>query len=182
MTKGHRYRSSTERHQMPGNDLNALFLHQLKDTYYAENAIAKALPKFAEAADSEELKGAFTIHAEETRNQVRRLAEVFKVLKAKSEGVECRAIEGIIAEGDEVIEEFSGGPAIDAGLISAAQAVEHYEITRYGTLLAWAKQLELAEIAGLLEETLIEEENTDELLSELAEELANPVAAGAEAG
>ena len=102
-------------------------------------------------------------------------------MDANPEGIECKAIEGILAEGDEVIDEFSGGAAIDAGLISAAQAVEHYEITRYGTLLAWAKQLELDDVSGLLEETLIEEENTDELLSELAEELANPTAAGAAA-
>jgi ferritin-like metal-binding protein YciE len=166
---------------MPDKDLNALFLHQLKDTYYAENAIAKALPRFAEAAKTNELKAALTIHAEETRNQVRRLDQVFKLLDADPAGIECKAIEGILAEGDEVMEEFSGGPAIDAGLISAAQAVEHYEITRYGTLLAWAKQLELDDVAGLLEETLVEEENTDELLSELAEELANPTAAGAAA-
>ena len=166
---------------MPDKDLNALFLHQLKDTYYAENAIAKALPRFAEAAKTNELKAALTIHAEETRNQVRRLDKVFKLLDANPEGIECKAIEGILAEGDEVIEDFSGGPAIDAGLISAAQAVEHYEITRYGTLLAWAKQLELDDVSGLLEETLVEEENTDQLLSELAEELANPTAAGAAA-
>jgi ferritin-like metal-binding protein YciE len=167
--------------QMPDKDLNALFLHQLRDTYYAENAIAKALPKFADAAKTTELRAALTIHAEETRNQVRRLDEVFKLLDANPEGIECKAIEGILAEGDEVIDEFSGGAAIDAGLISAAQAVEHYEITRYGTLLAWAKQLELDDVSGLLEETLVEEENTDELLSELAEELANPTAAGAAA-
>jgi ferritin-like metal-binding protein YciE len=104
---------------------------------------------------------------------------VFKLLGEKSEGVECKAILGIIAEGDEVIEEFGGGEAIDAGLISAAQAVEHYEITRYGTMLAWAKQLELTDIAELLEETLVEEENTDELLSELAEDAVNPAALAA---
>jgi len=158
-------------------DLNALFLHQLKDTYFAENAIIKALPKLAEAARSEELRGAFGVHLEETRKQVQRLDEVFKLVGEKPEGVECKAILGIIAEGDEVIEEFGGSDAIDAGLISAAQAVEHYEITRYGTLLAWAEQLELPDAAELLKETLVEEENTDELLSELAEDLANPAAA-----
>ena len=161
---------------MAGKDLNALILHQLKDTYFAENAILKALPKMSDAARSEELKGAFGVHLEETRNQVKRLDEVFRLMGEKSEGVECKAILGIIAEGDEMIEEFGGSEAIDAGLISAAQAVEHYEITRYGTLLAWAEQLEMSEAAELLKETLVEEENTDELLSELAEEAANPAA------
>ncbi len=164
---------------MADKDLKALFLHQLKDTYFAENAILKGLPKLAEAARSEELKGAFRVHAEETREQVKRLDQVFRVLGEKPEAVECQAIQGILAEGDEVIEEFGGSEAIDAGLISAAQAVEHYEITRYGTLLAWAKQLGLSEAADLLKETLVEEENTDQLLSELAEEAANPAAAAA---
>jgi ferritin-like metal-binding protein YciE len=94
---------------MPDKDLNALFLHQLRDTYYAENAIAKALPRFAEAAKTKELRAALTIHAEETRNQVRRLDKVFKLLDESSGGIECKAIEGILAEGDEMIEEFSGG-------------------------------------------------------------------------
>lgn len=164
---------------MADKDLKALFLHQLKDTYFAENAILKGLPKLAEAARSDEVKGAFRVHAEETREQVKRLDQVFRVLGEKPEAVECQAIQGILAEGDEVIEEFGGSEAIDAGLISAAQAVEHYEITRYGTLLAWAKQLGLSEAADLLKETLVEEENTDQLLSELAEEAANPAAAAA---
>ena len=97
----------------------------------------------------------------------------------KAEGIQCKAIQGILEEGQEIIKEFSGGEALDAGLIAAAQAVEHYEITRYGTLLAWAKQLELSEVQELLEETLVEEENTDELLSELAEDAINPAAASA---
>ena len=164
---------------MADKDLKALFLHQLKDTYFAENAILKGLPKLAEAARSDEVKGAFRVHAEETREQVKRLDQVFRILGEKPEAVECHAIQGILAEGDEVIEEFGGSEAIDAGLISAAQAVEHYEITRYGTLLAWAKQLGMSEAADLLKETLIEEENTDQLLSELAEEAANPAAAAA---
>ena len=161
---------------MAENNLNALFLHQLKDTYFAENAIIKALPKLADAARSEELKGAFRLHLEETKKQVERLDRVFEIVGEKPEGVECKAIQGIIAEGDEVLENFGGGDAIDAGLISAAQAVEHYEITRYGTMLAWAKQLGLDDAAELLKETLVEEENTDEILSELAEEIANPAA------
>jgi ferritin-like metal-binding protein YciE len=162
---------------MAEKNLNALFLHQLKDTYFAEKAILKALPQMAEAAQSEELRGAFAVHLKETEGQVKRLDQVFKIVGEKPEGVECKAIQGIIAEGEEVLEEFNGGDALDAGLIAAAQAVEHYEITRYGTLLAWAKQLGLSEAEELLKETLVEEENTDELLSELAEEAINPAAA-----
>ncbi|AWN54395.1 ferritin-like domain-containing protein [Methylobacterium sp. 17Sr1-1] len=158
-------------------NLRALFLHQLKDTYFAENAILKALPKMAKAARSEELRGAFGVHVEETREQVKRLDQVFRSIGEKPEGVTCQAIQGIIAEGEEVMQEFSGSEALDAGLIAAAQAVEHYEITRYGTLLAWAKQLGFGEAEGLIKETLVEEENTDELLSELAEEAVNPAAA-----
>jgi ferritin-like metal-binding protein YciE len=158
-------------------DLHALFLHQLKDTYFAEQQILKALPKMAQAAKSDDLRGAFGVHLEETRKQVERLEQVFKILGEKPQGVECKAILGIIAEGDEVVEEFEGGSALDAGLIAAAQAVEHYEITRYGTMLAWAKQLGLSEVEELIKATLVEEENTDELLSELAEDAVNPAAA-----
>ncbi|MGQ4275094.1 YciE/YciF ferroxidase family protein [Terrihabitans sp. B22-R8] len=162
---------------MGDKDLKALLLHQLKDTFYAENAIIKALPKMAEAAKSDELKGAFGVHLEETKVHVERLRKVFDLLGQKAEGEKCPAIDGIIAEGEEVVENFSGGEALDAGLIASAQAVEHYEITRYGTMLAWARQMGLSEIEDLLRETLIEEENTDELLSELAEEAVNPEAA-----
>ena len=163
---------------MADKNLKALFLHQLKDTYFAENAIVKALPEMAEAAQSADLKSAFGVHLEETKAHVTRLDEVFQLLGEKPEGIECKAILGIIAEGQEVIEEFSGGEALDAGLIGAAQAVEHYEITRYGTMLAWAKQLGLNDIEDILKETLIEEENTDEILSDLAEEAINASAAG----
>jgi ferritin-like metal-binding protein YciE len=158
-------------------DLKALFLHQLKDTYFAEQAILKALPQMAQAAQSEELKGALAVHLQETEEQVKRLEQVFQIIGEKPQGIECKAIQGIIEEGQEVLREFSGGDALDAGLIAAAQAVEHYEITRYGTLLAWAKQLGLSDVQGLLEETLVEEENTDQLLSELAEDAINPAAA-----
>jgi ferritin-like metal-binding protein YciE len=164
---------------MAEKNLRALFVHQLKDTYFAEKAILKALPQMAEAAESEELKGALAVHVDETEGQIKRLEQVFEMLGAKPEGIECKAIQGIIEEGQEIIKEFSGGEALDAGLISAAQAVEHYEITRYGTLLAWAKQLDLSDVQELIEETLVEEENTDELLSELAEEAINPAAAAA---
>jgi ferritin-like metal-binding protein YciE len=162
---------------MAGKDLKALFLHQLKDTFYAENAITKALPKLVDAAESLDLKTAFGVHLEETKSQIQRLEQVFKLLGEKAEGIPCKAIEGIIAEGDEVIDEFQGEQALDAGLISAAQAVEHYEIARYGTLVAWARQLDLSKVEDLLKETLMEEENTDEILSDLAEELINVEAA-----
>jgi ferritin-like metal-binding protein YciE len=158
-------------------DLKALFLHQLKDTYFAENAILKALPQMAEAAQAEEVKGALAVHLKETEGQVKRLEQVFQLLGEEPAGIECKAIQGIIEEGQKVLQEFSGGEALDAGLIAAAQAVEHYEITRYGTLLAWAKQLGLSEAEGLIQETLIEEENTDQILSELAEDAINPAAA-----
>jgi ferritin-like metal-binding protein YciE len=158
-------------------DLKALFLHQLKDTYFAENAILKALPQMAQAAQAEEVKGALAVHLKETEGQVKRLEQVFQLLGEEPAGIECKAIQGIIEEGQEVLQEFSGGEALDAGLIAAAQAVEHYEITRYGTLLAWAKQLGLSEAEGLIQETLIEEENTDQILSELAEDAINPAAA-----
>ena len=162
---------------MAEKDLKALFLHQLKDTYFAENAILKALPQMAEAAESEELRGAFAVHLKETEGQVRRLEQVFEIVGEKPEGIPCKAIQGIIEEGQEILQEFEDGEALDAGLIAAAQAVEHYEIARYGTLLAWAKQLGLSEAQGLIEETLVEEENTDQVLSELAEDAINPAAA-----
>lgn len=131
----------------------------------------------ARAAKSEELKGAFAVHLKETEGQVKRVEQVFQLMGEKPAGVECKAIQGIIEEGQEIMQEFSGGGALDAGLIAAAQAVEHYEITRYGTLLAWAKQLGLSDAERLIQETLVEEENTDELLSELAEDAVNPAAA-----
>ena len=158
---------------MADKTLNDLFAHQLKDTYFAENAILKAMPKMMDAATSADLKSALGVHLEETKNQVRRLDEVFDIIGAQPEGIECKAILGIIAEGDEVMEEFAGSDALDAGLIAAAQAVEHYEITRYGTLYAWANQLGLENAATLLKETLIEEENTDDILSDLAETSVN---------
>jgi ferritin-like metal-binding protein YciE len=162
---------------MADKDLRSLFLHQLKDTYFAENAVLKALPQMAEAARSEELKGALAVHVKETEAQVKRLEQVFQILGERPEGVECKAIQGILAEGQEILEEFKDGDALDAGLVAAAQAVEHYEITRYGTLLAWARQLGLSEAENLIKETLVEEENTDEVLSELAEDAINPAAA-----
>ena len=164
---------------MANNDLKALFLHQLKDVYSAEKAILKALPEMAQAAQAEELRGALAVHLKETEEQVKRLDQVLKIVGEKAGGIECKAIQGIIEEGREVMREFQGGDALDAGIIAAAQAVEHYEITRYGTLLAWAKQLGMSDVEELLRETLVEEENTDQLLSELAEDAINPAAAAA---
>jgi ferritin-like metal-binding protein YciE len=153
--------------------LDDLFEETLKDIFYAENKILKALPKMAKAAHSEELKAAFEKHLKETEGQVSRLEKVFDMIEVAPRGKKCEAIEGMIEEGAEIMKEFKGAPALDAGLVSAAQAVEHYEIARYGTLKRWAEQLGLDEAAGLLEETLEEEKNTDEALTELAEATIN---------
>jgi ferritin-like metal-binding protein YciE len=162
---------------MAEKDLKALFVHQLKDTYFAENAILKALPQMAEAARSEELRGHLPLTWEKPKVRWNAWSRYSRSWARSPRGVECKAIQGIIEEGQEILQEFQGGEASDAGIIAAAQAVEHYEITRYGTLLAWAKQLGLSEAEGLIQETLIEEENTDELLSDLAEDAINPAAA-----
>ena len=149
--------------------LHDLFVHTLGDIYYAENQILKALPKMAQQASSEELKEAFQQHLEETRGQVQRLEQVFKMVKAPAKGERCDAIEGIIKEADGLAAEIDDADVRDAGMLAAAQAVEHYEISRYGTLIAWAQQLDLDDAADLLEETLEEEKNADRLLTEIAE-------------
>jgi ferritin-like metal-binding protein YciE len=153
---------------MSDKNLNGLLVHTLKDVYFAENAILKALPKMAKAAKEPALQKAFQTHLQQTEGHVVRLETVFKLLKLKPEGVPCEAIKGILKEGDEVGEEFDGGSALDAGLIAAAQAVEHYEIARYGALKAWATELGLGQAANLFGETLTEEEATDELLTGLS--------------
>lgn len=157
--------------------LETLFHETLKDIYYAERKILKALPKMKRAAQSEELKSAFEMHREQTEGHVERLQQVFDIIGKPARGKTCDAIEGIVAEGEEIIDEFKGTPALDAGLISAAQAVEHYEITRYGTLRVWAKNLGLNDGYDLLSQTLEEETRTDELLSRIAETEANAKAA-----
>src|SRR3954469_13088826 len=139
---------------MAEKDLKALFIHQLKDTYFAENAILKALPQMVEAAQSEELRGALAVHLRETEGQLKRLEQVFQSVGERPEGVECKAIQGIIEEGQEILQEFQGGEASDAGLIAAAQAVEHYQITRDGTPLGWGQTPGLSEAEGLIQETL----------------------------
>ncbi|WEZ82116.1 ferritin-like domain-containing protein [Rhizobium sp. 32-5/1] len=158
---------------MAEKTLNDLFLDTVKDIYFAERQILKALPKMARAAQSPELKAAFEKHKDETETHIERLQQVFDLLGKAARGKTCEAIQGIIAEGEEIMEEFKGSPALDAGLISSAQAVEHYEITRYGTLKSWALQLGMKEAAQLFEQTLSEESATDEALSSLAEASAN---------
>ncbi len=153
--------------------LHDLFHDTLKDIYYAERKILKALPKMKRAAQSEELKAAFEKHREETEGHVERLVQVFEIIGKSARGKTCDAIEGIIAEGEEIIEEFKDTPALDAGLISSAQAVEHYEITRYGTLKRWASELGLKDAAKLLDATLNEESKTDSDLTKLADASAN---------
>ncbi len=146
-----------------------LFVHTLGDIYYAENQILKALPKMAEKAQSEELREAFEQHLEETREQIQRLEKVFGMCKAPVKGERCDAIEGILKEADGLINEIEDLEVRDAGMLAAAQAVEHYEISRYGTLIAWAEELEMDDAIDLLEQTLDEEKNADRLLTEIAE-------------
>lgn len=158
--------------------LDNLFHDTLKDIYYAERQILKALPKMARGAQSERLRSAFEDHREQTETHVERLQKVFEIIGKPARGKTCPAIDGIIEEGEEVMAALKGAPALDAGLIAAAQAVEHYEMARYGTLRQWAKQLGLKDAAALLEQTLEEESSTDELLTDLAESEANIEAAG----
>ena len=159
--------------------LEDLFHETLKDIYYAENKILKTLPKMAKAAQSKDLKAAFVQHERETRGQVKRLDRVFKIIGKPVRGKTCAAINGITEEGAEIMEEYKGSPALDAGLLAAAQAVEHYEISRYGTLIAWAEELGLDDAVSLLEETLEEEEATDEALTEIAKTAINQQAQAA---
>ena len=160
---------------MSEKTLNDLFLTTLKDVYYAEKAIVRALSKMAKAAESE-LKEAFLKHREESEGHVQRLEQVFEMLGKKASGKTCDAIKGIIEEGQEIMEDFGDSDALDAGLIAAGQAVEHYEISRYGTLRTWARQLDMRDAVKLLDQTLAEEKKTDQLLTELAEARANPKA------
>lgn len=162
---------------MAEKQLDDLFLDTLKDIYYAEKLILKALPKMAKAAVSPDLKAGFEQHAAETEAQIERLEQVFELLGKAPRGKTCDAILGIIEEGKEIMEEYKGTQALDAGLVSAAQAVEHYEIARYGTLATWAKQLGHKEALNLFLATLDEEKATDEKLSSLAEASVNLKAA-----
>src|SRR4051794_20922670 len=159
--------------------LRDLFHDTLKDMYFAEKKILGTLPKMAKAARSEELKAAFVKHHGETQEHVERLEEVFALIEKKPQGKKCDAIVGITDEGAEIMNDYKGMPALDAGLLAAAQAVEHYEISRYGTLKAWAEELGLNDAAELLQETLEEEEATDEALTEIAKSAVNQQAEAA---
>jgi ferritin-like metal-binding protein YciE len=154
-------------------NLQELFHETLKDIYFAEKKILSALPKMAKAAQSEELKAAFEKHETETEEHVARLEKVFEEIDETPRAKTCDAIMGIIEEGQDVMKEFKGAPALDAGLLATAQAVEHYEIARYGTLKTWAAELGLDQAVRLLESTLAEEKKTDETLTELAESGVN---------
>ena len=165
---------------MPVKTMNDLFVATLKDIYYAEKQILKALPTLVEKANGAELKDALETHRRETEGQVERLDKVFKLLNVPARGKKCDAIEGIIDEAKEHMEEIENEQVLDAGMISSAQAVEHYEICRYGTLIEWAKDLGLDDAVAPLQQNLDEEKNADRLLSQIAKASSNPQAVAAE--
>jgi ferritin-like metal-binding protein YciE len=153
--------------------LRDLFHETLKDIYYAEKKILTSLPKMAKAAQSPHLSAAFEKHERETEGQVERLEQVFALIEEPAKGKTCDAINGILEEGKEIMTEFKGSPALDAGLLAGAQAVEHYEISRYGTLMTWADELGLKDAVALFDQTLQEEKKTDQALTALAESAVN---------
>ena len=157
--------------------MDDLFVHTLRDIYYAENQIVKALPEMIEKATDKQLKQGFQSHLAETKNHVKRLDEVFKMHGVEASGVDCPAIDGIIEEADDVAGEVEDKQVLDAALIAAAQAVEHYEMTRYGTLIAWAKQLGRNDCASVLQKNLEEEKAADKKLTAMAESSVNRKAA-----
>jgi len=157
--------------------MDDLFVHQLRDIYYAEKQITKALPEMIKNASDQQLKQGFQTHLDETENHVKRLDQVFELLGKKASGVDCPAIDGIVEEAEEVTGEVENKNVLDAALIAAAQAVEHYEMTRYGTLIAWAKQLGHSNVVSLLNQTLEEEKATDQKLTKMAEAQVNRKAA-----
>ncbi len=158
-------------------DLEGLFKHFVRDIYYAEKKILRTLPVMARKAQSDQLKEAFEQHREETEAQVENLEKVFELMGLKPRGVTCAAMDGIIEEGKEIMEEAESGEARDAGMIAAAQAVEHYEITRYGTMIAWARQLGMNDAADLLKKNLDQEYAADDKLTKLAQSALNRQAA-----
>lgn len=164
---------------MAEKNLESLFHDTLKDIYYAERKILKALPKMARAAQDPALKAGFEKHRDETEGHVERLQQVFEIIGKRAQGKTCAAIEGILEEGEEIMEEYKDSPSLDAGLVSAAQAVEHYEMTRYGTLHRWAEVLGLSDAAALLKQTLSEETATDKALTRIADTVANSKAEAA---
>jgi ferritin-like metal-binding protein YciE len=153
--------------------LDTLFHDTLKDIYFAEKKILATLPKMEKAAQTGELKKAFAKHRTETEGHVARLEKVFAIIDKKPQAKTCDAIVGITDEGAEIIKEYKGSPALDAGLLAAAQAVEHYEISRYGTMKTWAQELGLHDAVRLLDQTLLEEKKTDEALTEIAKTAVN---------
>jgi ferritin-like metal-binding protein YciE len=160
----------------PIKTLDDLFVHTLQDVYYAEQKITKALPKMIEKVTDPQLKQAFQTHLAETKNQVRRLEQVFEMHGEPAKAVTCPAIDGIIDEANEIMSDASDPEVLDAAALASAQAVEHYEITRYGTLIAWARQLGRNDCASVLQQTLEEEKETDLRLTEIAEAQVNRVA------
>jgi ferritin-like metal-binding protein YciE len=157
--------------------MDDLFVHTLRDIYYAEQQILKALPDMIEKANDAQLKQGFETHLGETKNQVKRLEQVFEMHGVQAKGVDCPAIDGILEEADEIAGEVDDKRVLDAALVAAAQAVEHYEITRYGTLIAWAKQLGRNDCAAMLQKNLDEEKAADKKLTTLAEQSVNRKAA-----
>ena len=155
------------------NSFDDLMVEQLQDLYDAEQRLVTALPKMAAAAHNSSLKAAFQDHLRQTQGHVSRLEQVFEMIDEKAQGKKCPAINGIVEEGQEIAKKYKGSPALDSGLLAAAQAVEHYEISRYGTLRTWAQELGMSQAVTLLETTLKEEKNTDEALTELAETCVN---------
>ena len=161
----------------PIKTLDDLFVHTLQDIYYAENQITKALPKMIDKATDPQLKQAFQTHLQETQNQIQRLEQVFKMHGQDVKAVRCAAMDGIIEEAQEIMGEADDNEVLDAAMLAAAQAVEHYEITRYGTLVAFAQQLGRSDCASVLQQTLDEEKATDKKLTALAESKLNRKAA-----
>jgi ferritin-like metal-binding protein YciE len=153
---------------MAEKTLNDLFLAQLKDIYYAEKKIYRSLPKMVKAAHEPELKQAFATHREQTQGHIERLEQVFEMIGKRPQAKPCEAINGIVAEGEETIEDFGESAAIDTGLVAAGQAVEHYEMARYGALAAWAGKLGMPNAVALLTETLQEEMKAEKLLTQIA--------------
>jgi ferritin-like metal-binding protein YciE len=160
----------------PIKSLDDLFVHTLEDVYYAEQKITKALPKMIEKVSDPQLKAAFQTHLAETKNQIKRLEQVFEMHGESPKATTCPAIDGIVEEANEIMSDASDHEVLDAAALAAAQAVEHYEITRYGTLIAWARQLGRSDCATVLQQTLDEEKVTDLRLTQIAEARVNRIA------
>ena len=156
--------------------MNELMLHFMQDIYYAEKLGVRSMAKLAKAVENKELKDAILAHREQSQHQIERLDQVFEALGKRAKGKTCAAMNGLVEEGEEASDEFERGPVLDAALIACGQAIEHYEIARYGAMVAWAKQLGLTEAADLLQQTLDEEKANDGVLNDLAERVLNPAA------